>query len=228
MSDETTPPPPSPPPESSEVHVRALRVLAYSETVLSEFAPHQHVAWKGADEIERLLARIAELTGREDEARRYREGKNLAFAHLSDAEMANYVRMLMRDDLDHEAVLTGARDRIMHLSARIAELERERDEARAGAEFWRSGSASGAALATAEKARAAAAVERLQQIEQIADDAFERDENWTARPSDDWPAHARALYNIAEMAADAVAALTSPVQDNGEAVPILLTGDDSR
>lgn len=42
--------------------------------------------------------------------------ETMAFAHLSDLEMALSVRMLMRTDLDHEAVCTGARDRIMYLS----------------------------------------------------------------------------------------------------------------
>lgn len=52
-------------------------------------------------------------------------------AHLSDAELAARVRMLMRHDLDHESVCVMGRDRIRDLSrelaaarARIVELER--------------------------------------------------------------------------------------------------------
>lgn len=35
---------------------------------------------------------------------------------LSDVEMAGKVRMLTRSDMDHEAVVCAARDRILHLS----------------------------------------------------------------------------------------------------------------
>ena len=48
--------------------------------------------------------------------------KSLAGAHLSDAEVAGRVRMLMRTDLDHEAVCVMGRDRIQWLSAVNAEL----------------------------------------------------------------------------------------------------------
>lgn len=50
------------------------------------------------------------------------EKENMVFAHLSDLEMAGKVRMLMRMDLDHEAVCCGARDRIMYLSQQVDEL----------------------------------------------------------------------------------------------------------
>lgn len=43
-------------------------------------------------------------------------------AQFSDFEIAGKVRMLMRDQLDHEAVCVMARDRIMALSKRVAEL----------------------------------------------------------------------------------------------------------
>lgn len=46
------------------------------------------------------------------------------FAHLSDEWVANEVRMLMRDDLYHEAICMAARDRIMRLSLRVEQLER--------------------------------------------------------------------------------------------------------
>lgn len=53
------------------------------------------------------------------------EKEKMVFADLSDLEMASKVRMLMRHDLDHEAVCVGARDRIMYLSQRVEELESE-------------------------------------------------------------------------------------------------------
>jgi hypothetical protein len=43
--------------------------------------------------------------------------------HLSNEEVAVKVRMLMRHDLDHEAVCTIARDRIVWLAGHAAELE---------------------------------------------------------------------------------------------------------
>lgn len=49
--------------------------------------------------------------------------ETMAYAHLSDMEVASKVRMLFRDQLDHEAVCVGGRDRIMFLSQRVAALE---------------------------------------------------------------------------------------------------------
>jgi hypothetical protein len=49
------------------------------------------------------------------------EKEMMVFADLSDLELAFKVRMLMRGDLDHEAVCVGARDRIMYLSQQLAE-----------------------------------------------------------------------------------------------------------
>ncbi len=40
----------------------------------------------------------------------------MVFADLTDYQMACKVRGLFRTDIDHEAVVTGARDRIMYLS----------------------------------------------------------------------------------------------------------------
>ncbi|MDO8415537.1 MAG: hypothetical protein Q7S87_04935 [Agitococcus sp.] len=57
--------------------------------------------------------------------------EKMCFGHLTDLEMANKVRMLYRDTLDHEAVVTGARDRIMWLSQENARLIAERDEYKA-------------------------------------------------------------------------------------------------
>jgi hypothetical protein len=47
--------------------------------------------------------------------------EDCAMNYLSDLEMAFKVRMLMRNDLDHEAVCTAARDRIMWLSQQLEE-----------------------------------------------------------------------------------------------------------
>ncbi len=41
--------------------------------------------------------------------------KTMTYGHLTDHQMADKVRMLMRDTLEHEAVCCGARDRIMFL-----------------------------------------------------------------------------------------------------------------
>lgn len=54
--------------------------------------------------------------------------KPMCGAHLTDEEVANKVRMLMRGDLDHEAVCTMARDRIMALSQELQELKRGKRE----------------------------------------------------------------------------------------------------
>lgn len=42
--------------------------------------------------------------------------REAAYPWVTDEEMAGMVRMLMRDDLHHEAVVCAARDRILHLS----------------------------------------------------------------------------------------------------------------
>ncbi len=52
----------------------------------------------------------------------------ITFAWLSDVEMAGKVRMLMRHDLEHEAVVVGARDRIMALSKALEQCEVDRQE----------------------------------------------------------------------------------------------------
>lgn len=68
---------------------------------------------------------------------------DLSYGHLSHAEMASKVRMLMRHDLEHEGVCVGARDRIVWLAQRehdlLAEVrrlqaERDAEVARAAAE----------------------------------------------------------------------------------------------
>ena len=45
-----------------------------------------------------------------------------AGAHLDDVEIASRVRMLMREDIDHEMVCVMARDRILSLSKQCADL----------------------------------------------------------------------------------------------------------
>jgi hypothetical protein len=54
----------------------------------------------------------------------------LAGGHLSDDDVARVVRMLYRDDVDHEGVCTVARDRIVWLSGQLR-LARQREEAEA-------------------------------------------------------------------------------------------------
>lgn len=53
----------------------------------------------------------------------------MCMGHLSDIEMAHVVRMLYRDTLNHEAVCTAARDRIMYLSQQVKRLEKEMSDA---------------------------------------------------------------------------------------------------
>ncbi|MEX1669099.1 hypothetical protein AB4876_09260 [Zhongshania guokunii] len=49
-------------------------------------------------------------------------------AKYSDIEVASMVRMLMRNQLNHEAVCTMGRDRIMYLSQRIEKLQAAWDD----------------------------------------------------------------------------------------------------
>ena len=60
--------------------------------------------------------------------------KTMVMANNSDREVANYVRMLMRTDIDHELICAAARDRIMYLSQRI-----ERMKKRAAIELYKDG-----------------------------------------------------------------------------------------
>lgn len=53
----------------------------------------------------------------------------MAAPHLSDLEVAGKVRMLLRDQLDHEVICTLARDRIMALSKEVERLSSARDSA---------------------------------------------------------------------------------------------------
>ena len=51
--------------------------------------------------------------------------ETMCMGNLSDIEVAGKVRMLMRYDLDHEAVCTAGRDRIMYLSQQLEKWKRE-------------------------------------------------------------------------------------------------------
>jgi len=46
-----------------------------------------------------------------------------AFGQMSDEWVADRVRMLMRQDIWHEAICGAGRDRIMRLSLKVAQLE---------------------------------------------------------------------------------------------------------
>ena len=50
--------------------------------------------------------------------------ETMCMGHMSDIEVARIVRMLMRTDMDHEAVCVASRDRIMYLSQRVEYLEK--------------------------------------------------------------------------------------------------------
>jgi len=45
--------------------------------------------------------------------------ETIAYGYKSDIEIADMARMLMRNDLNHEAVCTATRDRIMYLSQQV-------------------------------------------------------------------------------------------------------------
>jgi len=51
--------------------------------------------------------------------------REASYPWLSDVEIAGRVRMLMRDDLNHEGIVCAARDRILHLSEENERLRRE-------------------------------------------------------------------------------------------------------
>lgn len=51
------------------------------------------------------------------------DGNPIRDSHFSHAEVAGMVRMLTRDQIDHEAVCTIGRDRILWLASRVGELE---------------------------------------------------------------------------------------------------------
>lgn len=53
----------------------------------------------------------------------------MAYGHLSDIEVADKVRMLMRHDLNHESIVVAARDRIMYLSQQLQKWKDLAEEA---------------------------------------------------------------------------------------------------
>ena len=59
---------------------------------------------------------------RNQDLSRYTDLDRLCGGHMSHIEVANKVRMLMRNDLDHEAICTMARDRIMHLAGEVERM----------------------------------------------------------------------------------------------------------
>jgi hypothetical protein len=87
----------------------------------------------GADPVDTLIAHQKTLDGHIRELADYRAcheapgwtyaGDYSAGGHLSDAEVAGKVRMLMRNDLDHESVCVMARDRIRDLSRYVDALK---------------------------------------------------------------------------------------------------------
>lgn len=58
----------------------------------------------------------------------YGDRREISGPQFTDKQVADRVRMLFRDQLDHEMVCTLARDRIMHLSEKVqvqaAEIKR--------------------------------------------------------------------------------------------------------
>lgn len=60
----------------------------------------------------------------------------MVFSDKSDIEVALMARMLMRDQLNHEQVCTGSRDRIMFLSQEVERLNKQlKDAFFAGCDF---------------------------------------------------------------------------------------------
>lgn len=51
--------------------------------------------------------------------------REAAYPWISDTEIAGMVRMLLRSDIGHEAIVCAARDRIMHLSQENERLRKE-------------------------------------------------------------------------------------------------------
>jgi hypothetical protein len=58
-------------------------------------------------------------------AAHHSDRSRIGWAHLPDVQISSAVRMLMRDDLDHEAVVCAARDRICALHVEKAALASE-------------------------------------------------------------------------------------------------------
>lgn len=96
----------------------------------------------------------------------------MVWAEKSDLQVAGEVRMLMRDQLNHEAVCMAARDRIMYLSQQLEE-EKKRRKKEVGfleEKFVRIKELSGAKLGRIKKAKDL----RHKEINKIAHDALVR------------------------------------------------------
>ena len=50
-------------------------------------------------------------------------GRPESYGHLSDKAIADKVRMLMRDDLEHEGIVVAARDRIARLARQLRDAQ---------------------------------------------------------------------------------------------------------
>lgn len=73
-------------------------------------------------ETERLTAGRDDYVGAPKYFHHMGHLREVAFPWLSDIDMAGEVRMLMRDNPLHEAILCAGRDRILHLSEEVARL----------------------------------------------------------------------------------------------------------
>lgn len=79
---------------------------------------------KSADQILERWALPPEFDESGKAAMRTKARRKLpeAFGEMSDEWIADRVRMLMRDDIYHEAICTAGRDRIMRLSLQVTDL----------------------------------------------------------------------------------------------------------
>lgn len=71
---------------------------------------------------EELARGYAEYTGGAKFFHHMGHKREAAYPWLSDVEIAGEVRMLMRNDVAHEAIVCAARDRILHLSEEVERL----------------------------------------------------------------------------------------------------------
>lgn len=73
---------------------------------------------------EATLTKIATVLSQEPRTYTWNDSTHqIQSPHLSDMEVAATVRMLMRNQLDHESVCTLGRDRIVHLSERLLAIQ---------------------------------------------------------------------------------------------------------
>lgn len=90
----------------------------HSDTVRVEAAEARAAA------AEATLTKIATVLSQEPRTYTWNESTHrIQSPHLSDIEVAATVRMLMRNQLDHESVCTLGRDRIVHLSERLLAVQ---------------------------------------------------------------------------------------------------------